>query len=261
MLLRLVFMHVSESLFLFLTQLALNPEYIINISIYIYIRPNMIDTSHRDWENDSDIKKAGKCNPNITHDIARQLIESDVGKKLHVILGGGRREFRDVSMSDEENLPGSRTDGRDLIVEWLNMHKKAGRNATYVWNKSGLNAIDNDKTDQLLGLFHNDHCLYDHEITAQKKTEHIPRLSEMTEAAIKHLSKQPNGFFLFVEGARIDMAHHDAYAYAALDETKEFSNAVRRAIEVTNPDETLIVVTADHGHTMTYNGYSVCGQL
>lgn len=180
-----------------------------------------------------------------------------MGKNLKVILGGGRREFRDTSANDEENMRGSRGDGRDLIDEWLEEHRKSSQNATYVWNKKGLDSINYDKTDYLLGLFSNDHCPFDYEINEKKLSEEKPHLTDMTEAAIKFLSKEENGYFLFVEGARIDMAHHETFAFAALDETKEFSNAIRRAVELTNPAETLIVVTADHGHTMTYNGYSV----
>lgn len=187
------------------------------------------------------------------------MIESDVGKKFKVILGGGRREFRDQSIYDEENLQGTRGDGKDLIDIWLKDHNKNG-NASYVWNKQGLNTIDVGKTDYLLGLFDNDHCLYNYEIDEKKLTESKPRLSEMTETAIKLLAKERNGYFLFVEGARIDMAHHETWAHAALEDTKEFSNSVQRAVELTSSDDTLIIVTADHAHTMTYNGYSVCPQ-
>lgn len=215
------------------------------------------DTSHRDWENDNKIREAGKCDPSTTHDIARQLIEGDVGKNLKIVLGGGRREFRDVTMNDEENIPGARGDGRDLIEEWLKDHNKPGQNASYVWSNEGLRSVNNARTDYLLGLFDTNHIPYDHEIRTNKLSKKTPNLTEMTEAAINFLSKEKNGYFLFVEGARIDMAHHDSFAYVALDETKAFSEAIRRAVEITNPAETLIVVTADHGHTMTYNGYSV----
>lgn len=201
--------------------------------------------------------RAGKCDPKQTLDIARQLVEGDVGKKFKVILGGGRREFRDKSTYDEENNQGKRGDGKDLIDTWLKDHNQNG-NASYVWNKQGLNAIDSSRTDYLLGLFDSDHCLYNFEIDEKKLTESKPRLSEMTEAAIKLLNKDTNGYFLFVEGAKIDMAHHETWARAALEDTKEFSNAVLKAVELTNSDETLIIVTADHAHTMTYNGYSVC---
>lgn len=81
----------------------------------------------------------------------------------------------------------------------------------------------------------------------------------MTEAAIKILSKNPHGFFLFVEGARIDMGHHQAMAHLALEETAEFSRAVEKAVNMTSEKDTLIVVTSDHAHTMSMSGYPTRG--
>lgn len=78
----------------------------------------------------------------------------------------------------------------------------------------------------------------------------------MTEAAIRVLAnKTENGYYLFVEGGNIDWAHHETHAHVALDETVMLSNAVKRAVEMTSRDDTLIVVTSDHSHTMTLNGY------
>ena len=81
----------------------------------------------------------------------------------------------------------------------------------------------------------------------------------MTETAIKILQKDSNGFFLFVEGGHIDLAHHYNEARRALDETLEFDKAIETAARLTNEEETLIVVTADHAHTMTMNGYPARG--
>ena len=68
------------------------------------------------------------------------------------------------------------------------------------------------------------------------------------------LQKNRKGFFLIVEGGRIDHGHHAGIAKLALTETIEFSNAIRRAMELVGSD-TLIIVTADHSHTMTMAGY------
>lgn len=86
-----------------------------------------------------------------------------------------------------------------------------------------------------------------------------PSLEEMTEAAIKVLNKGDQGFFLFVEGGRIDTAHHSSKAHKALDETVEFSKAVQKAVDMTSEDDTLIIVTSDHAHTMSYSGYAERG--
>lgn len=212
-------------------------------------------TANRYWENNQDVIDAG-CNPDETIDIARQLIENDVGRNLKVVFGGGRREFRDRTTRDEEGNIGFRSDKKDLIEDWLNARKKHG-NASFIWNSHGLKTLDFEKTDYLMGLFEADHCMYNIDIEAKKLTNTEPSLSEMTEAAIKLLQKEQNGYFLFVESARIDMAHHDTYARKALDETKEFSKTIELARQITNSSDTLIVVTSDHAHVMTYNGNSV----
>jgi alkaline phosphatase len=59
---------------------------------------------------------------------------------------------------------------------------------------------------------------------------------------------------LVVEGGRIDHAHHDGNARRALEETIAFSDAIRAADEMSG-DDTLILVTADHAHTMHFAGY------
>jgi alkaline phosphatase len=82
-----------------------------------------------------------------------------------------------------------------------------------------------------------------------------PSLTEMTEKAIKMLARDRDGFYLHVEGGRIDHAHHAGNPYRALTDAIEFANAIRKAYEMTDPDETLIIVTADHSHVFTIAGY------
>lgn len=104
------------------------------------------------------------------------------------------------------------------------------------------------------GLFAQSHLHYHLEKEAGE-----PSLREMTQKAIQILQKEKNGFFLFVEGGRIDMAHHEVRTRLALDETLEFAKAVQTAHEMTNERDTLIVVTADHSHTMSFSGYPARG--
>lgn len=87
-------------------------------------------TAYRHWESDTDVKKSN-CDHNLVDDIAEQLIFGDVGSKLKVIFGGGRAEFRDQSIIDEEGFPGKRSDNKDLIKEWL----KSNDRRHFVWNK------------------------------------------------------------------------------------------------------------------------------
>ncbi|WP_437921371.1 alkaline phosphatase [Sphingobacterium sp. LRF_L2] len=74
-------------------------------------------------------------------------------------------------------------------------------------------------------------------------------LEQITDAAIESLSKKnDSGFFLMVEGGKIDWASHANDATTTIREMLDFNKAVKRAYEFykQHPDETLIIVTADH---------------
>lgn len=210
-------------------------------------------TPNRDWESDADLS-AGAAAAKFP-DIARQLLEVNLrettmngirSKGLEVAMGGGRENFLSVNDTDPESGKGKRKDGRNLAKEW----EKAG--GQYVWDLAGFNQVDPAKTGPVLGLFERSHMLYE----VQRKDE--PSLTEMTEKAIRILERSPEGFFLMVEGGRIDHAHHGGFAYGALTETIELARAVQKAALMTG-DDTLIVVTADHSHVFTMAGYPTRG--
>lgn len=73
--------------------------------------------------------------------------------------------------------------------------------------------------------------------------------------AIRQLQQSDDGYFLLVEAGRIDHAHHFGNAYRALVDTVALSDAVAAASDMTKSDDTLIIVTADHSHTLTISGY------
>jgi len=88
-----------------------------------------------------------------------------------------------------------------------------------------------------------------------------PSLAEMTTKAMDVLGKNAKGYFLMVEGGRIDHALHETTAKKALHDTVAFDNAIKAALakaKITDPElkNTLIVVTADHDHTLVLNGYA-----
>ncbi|CAH1108438.1 unnamed protein product [Psylliodes chrysocephalus] len=210
-------------------------------------------TAYRHWESDSDVLDS-HLNPKVCVDIATQLILGKTGQNLHVILGGGRKKFIPKYSSDEEGRPGDRSDEINLISEWIGQKAEMGVKSEYVSNRSQLLKVKND-TEYLLGLFANNHMQYN--LDRDNTTE--PSLQEMTEAAIKLLKKGPNGYFLFVEGGKIDKGHHATTPRKALDETAEFSKAIQKAVEMTDEEDTLIVVTADHSHTMSFSGHAKRG--
>lgn len=214
------------------------------------------NTADRDWESDRDIFTRRKdAHEAKFPDIARQLLEFKYGDGLEVAMGGGRSKFIPDSMADPEypNRKGERMDGRDLAKEWTDKYK----NSSYVWNKQQFDAIDPKKTDHLLGLFEPSQMQYSHDRKDGPTGE--PSLSEMTSKSIDILNRNKKGYFLMVEAGRIDHGHHDGNAYRALTDTIELSNAVRTALGKVDLDETLIVVTADHSHTMVIQGYPMRG--
>ncbi|MFC3551077.1 alkaline phosphatase [Lysobacter cavernae] len=208
-------------------------------------------SADRNWENDTDLPedaKAAGC-----ADIARQMIESPFGHGPDVLMGGGRGNFMTVEQRDPEydDKVGQRLDGRDLIADWKQRHP----NGAYAWNAQQLAAAPADAP--LLALFEPDHMQYSHDRPQDGAGE--PTLAEMTRAAITRLHKNPNGYVLLVEGGRIDHAHHQGNAYRALTDTIALSEAVQAANELTSADDTLILVTADHAHTLSFVGYPVRG--
>ncbi|KAJ8867791.1 hypothetical protein PR048_031596 [Dryococelus australis] len=102
------------------------------------------------------------------------------------------------------------------------------------------------------GLFASDHMAFNLEADKEKQ----PTLAEMTRVAIKILQNNVKGYFLLVEGGLIDHAHHSTRPHKALDETAQLHEAVQAAVDIADEQDTLIVVTADHSHTMSYSGYA-----
>ncbi|XP_073531355.1 intestinal-type alkaline phosphatase isoform X3 [Phyllobates terribilis] len=102
----------------------------------------------RDWYSDANMPKEALdlgC-----RDIAHQLVYNT---DIDVILGGGRKYMTPKGSQDPEYpsdtiQSGLRKDGRNLINEWLNKNK----GAQYVWNKEGMNQINESSTTHVMGL-------------------------------------------------------------------------------------------------------------
>ena len=126
-------------------------------------------------------------------------------------------------------------------------------NGVYIYDKSGFDGLDTETTERVFALFNESHMQYEADRGNDIAGE--PSIAEMTSAAIKVLDNNEEGFFLMVESGRIDHAHHAGNAYGALYDTIAFAEAVDTADKLTDDEETLIIVTADHGHVFTIAGY------
>ena len=203
---------------------------------------------NRNWENDTELPPEAVAQG--CRDIAQQLVEaSRFGQGPRVVLGGGRGQFMPVSQHDPEydDKVGKRLDDRDLIAEW----QRKNPQGTYVWNLDQLHNAG--QSPAVLGLFEYDHMQFEHDRANDRAGE--PSLAEMTRTAIDILSRNRDGYILMVEGARIDHAHHYGNAHRALTDTIALSEAVQAAMDATSANDTLIIVTADHSHTLNFVGY------
>ena len=203
----------------------------------------------RNWELPGNVPQGDRSR---CADIARQLVEFPHGDGVDVVLGGGRAMFLGIEQPDPEEttITGRRRDGRNLAEEWV----AAADGRRFVFDRDGFDGLPG--TGQVLGLFDPSHMEF--EADRENDAGGEPSLAEMTAYAIENLNSG-QGFFLVVEGGRIDHAHHAGNAYRALVDAIALSEAVAVAVQTTDPDETLIVVTADHSHTLTISGYSARG--
>lgn len=84
--------------------------------------------------------------------------------------------------------------------------------------------------------------------------DNVPSLLTMTQGAIKFLSRDPDGFFLMVEGGAVDWMAHANSTARIIEEQVDFNRSVAWAIEwvetYSSWDETLMIVLTDHGNGM-----------
>ncbi len=209
----------------------------------------------RGWESDTAMPPSAReagC-----RDIARQLVEFDLDGPIDVVLGGGRAAFVPTDVEDPEYPArnGQRSDGVNLIERWQQRYP----DGYWAWNRQGFDAIEPGFEGPVLGLFEPSHMQYEHDRALDPGGE--PSIAEMTIKALELLqARAESGYVLVVEGGRIDHAHHAGNAYRALTDTIAFADAVAAARARVDLDETLIVVTADHGHALHFSGYSQRGR-
>jgi len=153
-------------------------------------------------------------------EIARQFIELGV----EVILGGGKQYFI------PQSVPGSkRQDSLNLLEYAFRQEYEV------IENKTQLNRT---RSDKVLGLF---------AMGELKREGHQPSLANMTQKALEILNRDPEGFFLMVEGSQIDWAGHDNDFPGLVREMASFDSAVAVGLEFSQKNEnTLVIVTADH---------------
>lgn len=170
-----------------------------------------------------------------------------------VLLGGGGQYLIPSGVDGS-----ARSDDRDLFTEFENAGYSIATSATELESALTGDALP----ERLLGIFHpRDLSVWlDRNVYTDNLGDFTdqPGLVDMTMAAIEVLAQNENGFYLTVESASVDKQIHPLDQERALSDLIEFDQALGAAIAWAqeNAPDTLIVVTADHGH-----GYEVYGTV
>ncbi len=196
-------------------------------------------TANRNWE---DSVPEG-CTAQV--DIASQLVNAMEAGIVDFAMGGGGRYFMPEGASNG-TISGRRADGVDLVAKATDM------GVQFASDTASFDALTMDAP--VLALFNDSHMEYE----ADRADDDEPSLADMTAKAIEFLSQNENGYYLEIEAGRVDHANHDGNAYRTLADGVAFAEAVAKADELTNDEDTLIIVTADHEHAIAFNGY--CGR-
>jgi len=187
-------------------------------------------------------------------DYALQLIgEGLISERIapvmpEVVLGGGARYLI------PQDVDGSR---RSDDVEVFSLYEEAGY--TIVENATDLAAAD---ADMLAGFFHtgNMSTWLDRNIYTDNlgNFPDQPGMADMTLAALEVLSQDEDGFFLFVESASIDKQLHPMDFERSIANMIEFDIAIQATMDYLEEngmmEDTLLVFTADHGHSFDVFG-------
>ena len=192
------------------------------------------------------------CQQDGENAIASQLVpdgsgaNAKIGDGIDVLLGGGWERF----LPKEDPRGSARNDTRDLFAELR------AKGYVVVSRKSELAAVT-PATRKLIGLFAPSQLAYEAD---RGNNTNEPSLSEMTGRAIDLLAHdRANGYVLIVEGGRIGNAFDAGLARKGLHEARAFDDAIGIVLErlrASDPElrNTMVVVVADHDHTLVMNG-------
>ncbi|WP_242212864.1 alkaline phosphatase [Bacillus cereus group sp. BfR-BA-01383] len=161
------------------------------------------------------------------------LAKQQVYQNIDVVLGGGKAALLPVKSN------GIRKDGENLV--------KVIREKGYDFVET-KDALLNAKSDKIWGSFSHTALAFDMDREATNPEQ--PTLSQMTEKAIQTLSKDKDGFFLFIEGSKPDWAAHANDPIGMISDVLAFDNAVAEALKFAKKDgNTMLIALADHGNS------------
>ena len=175
---------------------------------------------------------------NVSRDDENAIAEDMINSGVDFLVGGGLRNFVPKSFKYSSS---KRNDERNLLAEvagTYNLFLLDGKDSFLKFQPKGEKKV--------IGLFSSSHIPY--EVDRINQNLNVPTLAQMTSKGIDVLSQYKNGFFMMVEGGRIDHACHANDAQGAILDTIAFDDAIKVAYDfyLKHPKETLIVVVGDH---------------
>ncbi len=155
--------------------------------------------------------------------------EQQVYQNMDVILGGGYDYLKSANRKDGEDLVSViENKGYDLV--------------------STRNELLTSKSNKIYGSFASSTLAYDFDRSKTNPEE--PTLAEMTSKAIETLSKDKDGFFLMVEGSKVDWAAHANDPIGMITDILAFDEAVNEALKFAEKDKnTMVIAVTDHGNS------------
>lgn len=199
----------------------------------------------------------------LENEIAEQMLISGA---VDVMLSGGLRHWLPQSVNNDAALQveiGALVNEPQMALDSarrdeLNLLQQA-KDLGYAlaFNRDQLRVA---QSGQVLGLFASS-AMSDAIAYHRGAQPTQPSLADMTVKALEILSRDPDGFFLMVEGGQIDWAGHDNDAGLLLHEMLKFDEAVAAVYEwVKHRNDTLVIITADHetgGFGFSYSRYRI----
>ena len=134
--------------------------------------------------------------------------------------------------------------GNSIITDDIKQHFK---NTGTTLIQDDVNAFRNFKgKEKIWALF----CDRQHPYDLDRDDTQVPSLAEMTEKALNRLSQNKNGFFLMVEGSKVDWSAHGNDAVGCITEYLAFDRAVAKVMDFAKKNgETTVIVLPDHGNS------------
>ncbi|WP_035240654.1 alkaline phosphatase [Desulfobacter vibrioformis] len=186
---------------------------------------------------------------NISRNNENEIADDFLNSGVDFFAGGGIRHFIPASMKIEnadalgKTIKSKRKDEKDLVKGF-----EGKGYSTFIGMKGAkaFKSTDFSKQDKVFAAFTYTHMPY--EVERMNQYKNVPSIADMTRAGIDVLAQGDKGFFLMIEGGRIDHAAHANDPSGVIWDTIAFDDAIKTAYEFfqNHKDQTLIVVVGDH---------------